>query len=564
LVADDAYTSTSYEFTRHTSQSETLSAIIPDYFDINKIYMAAYPVVLTGNGKRMPEVNTAIVSAINEGNLMINYIGHGNPELWAHEVVFDRNISIPQFNNQNRYFFLVAATCSFGYFDIPNFRSASEDMLFKENAGCIAALTASRLAYSDPNAAYTYDFYRELLRTQRDSEGFSTTIGKANFYSKQSNTDDNSKKFFIFGDPTLRLNIPRYQASIDTINGQATGLIDIQLKALGKVNLNGFIKRPDNSFWEDYNGEGILNVYDSKRTEFIPFGTTTYPVSIAGGVIFRGRISIVNGKFNADFIVPKDISYENNRGKIVLYFFRATDDGLGYTDKIIVGGTDTSTVNDGVGPKIEIYFDDPSYVNSSLINPDSRLIVKLSDETGINTTGTGVGHQLEGILNDNSADPIDFSGYFTGDLDVGGRSGEINYAFSSLETGNYKLDVKAWDVFNNSSIETSYFSVVTGNDLVIHDLYNYPNPFSSSTTFTFQQNLNSDLNVEVKVYTITGRLIKVINSNNINQRFVTIDWDGRDDDGDLIANGTYLYKLIVKTTDGQYSRSILGKLAVIR
>jgi hypothetical protein len=237
---------------------------------------------------------------------------------------------------------------------------------------------------------------------------------------------------------------------------------------------------------------------------------------------------------------------------------------LGYSNRVIVGGTDSTAVNDGTGPEIDIYFDDPTYTNSFLINPDSKLIVKLFDETGINTTGTGVGHQLEGILNDNDAAPIDFSGFFTGDLDAGGRSGEINYTFDGLETGEYKLDVKAWDVFNNFSTESAYFSVVTGDDLAIRDVYNYPNPFNSVTTFTFQHNLNSTLNVEVKVYTIAGRLIKVIEENNVNQRFVTIDWDGRDDDGDLLANGTYLYKLIVGSVDGQYSKSILGKLAVIR
>ncbi len=563
LVADDAYTSDSYEGPLHTSQSETLAGHIPDYFDLNKIYMQAYPVVLTGSGRRKPEVNKAIINSVNQGNLILNYIGHGNPELWAHEVVFDRNVSIPQFRNEKKFFFLVAATCSFGYFDIPNFRSASEDMLFLENAGCIASLTASRLVFSNLNASYAFNFYSDLL-VPRDSNGFSIPLGKANFNTKQSFTDPNTQKYFIFGDPTLRLVIPRYQANIDSINGQATALADIQLKALGKVNLNGIIKKPDNSLWDDYNGEGILNVFDSERTELIPFETTNYPVKMAGGVIFRGRLSIANGKFNAEFVVPKDISYENRKGKIVFYFYSNNEDGLGFSDKVIVGGTDSTAVNDGSGPEIDIYFDDPAYTGSYLINPDSRLIVKLFDGTGINTTGTGVGHQLEGILNDNEAAPIDFSGFFTGDLDAGGRSGEINYTFDDLETGDYKLDVKAWDVFNNFSTETAYFSVVTGNDLVIRDVYNYPNPFTSFTTFTFQQNLNSTLNIEVKVYTIAGRLIKALKKDNVAERFVTIDWDGRDDDGDQIANGTYLYKLIVKTMDGQYSKSILGKLAVIR
>src|SRR5690606_21843482 len=189
---------------------------------------------------------------------------------------------------------------------------------------------------------------------------------------------------------------------------------------------------------------------------------------------------------------------------------------------------------------IDIYFDDITFSDSYLINPNSSLIAKLYDETGLNTTGTGVGHKLEGILNDNENDPIDFTNYFTGDLDSGGKSGEINYRFNNIDQGEYKLTLKAWDVFNNYSTETAYFSVVDGDELVIRDVYNYPNPFTTNTTFTFQQNINSPINVKVKVYTIAGRLIREIENYNLNEKFVKIDWDGRDEDGNFVANGTYL------------------------
>jgi hypothetical protein len=315
--------------------------------------------------------------------------------------------------------------------------------------------------------------------------------------------------------------------------------------------------------WEDFNGEGILTVFDSERRVSLE-QLNNYPVTIQGGLIFRGRISVVNGRFSADFVVPKDISYENDNGKIVVYFYDEQSDGLGFTGNVIVGGTDSTAVNDGKGPEIEIYFDEVSDQGSYLANPDSRLIVKLQDETGINTTGTGVGHKLEGILNNDENNPIDFTNYFTGDLNTGGKSGEINYQFSNLEPGDYSLRVKGWDIFNNFTSETSYFTVVNGNDLVISDVYNYPNPFSSNTTFTFQHNLNSILDLKIKVYTIAGRLIKEIEKNNVNDKFVTVEWDGKDEDGDPIANGTYLYKIVVRTLDSSFNKSVLGKLAVIR
>jgi hypothetical protein len=198
------------------------------------------------------------------------------------------------------------------------------------------------------------------------------------------------------------------------------------------------------------------------------------------------------------------------------------------------------------------------------VNPDSKLIIKLSDPTGLNTTGTGIGHKIEGVLNDNIITPIDLTPYFTGDLDAGGKSGVVNYQFNNLNEGHYKLVVKAWDVFNNFSEETTYFDVVSGNSLTINNVYNYPNPFSGKTTFTFQQNLNKTFDVKIKIYTVAGRLIKVIDSYGVHEKYVTIDWDGKDADGSLIANGVYFYKVILKSTDDSFSQSVIGKLAVIR
>jgi hypothetical protein len=559
LVADDAYTSREYEGARHTSQSEALANFhTPQSFDFNKIYMASYPTVLTGAGRRMPAVNQAIIDAVNDGTLIMNYIGHGNPELWAHEVVFDRNITIPQFHN-DKYFFLIAATCSFGYFDIPNFRAASEDLMFSDN-GCIASLTASRLVYSDPNAEMVNVFFDELFGT-RDTLNLLITLGEAMFLTKQVYSDANAQKYHILGDPTLRLKNPQYEARIDSVNGQTLASA-VQLRALGNVNIGGTILKPDGTIWENFNGEGILTVFDSERR--VRLDQINYNVNIPGGLIFRGRVSVVNGKFSVDFVVPKDISYENDNGKVVVYFFDEQSDGLGFTSKVIVGGTDTTAVNDGEGPEIEIYFNDAETQSSFLVNPDSKLIVKLMDETGINTTGTGVGHKLEGILNDNENNPIDFTNYFTGDLNAGGKSGEINYQFSNLEPGDYSIKVNGWDIFNNLSSEITYFTVVDGNDLVIRDIYNYPNPFSSNTTFTFQHNLNSVMDLKIKIYTIAGRLIKEIEKTNVSDKFVAVEWDGRDEDGDPLANGTYLYKIVVQTVDNSFNKSVLGKLAVIR
>ena len=561
LVADDGFHPRFNEGSEHTAPSERLAnLIIPKSFDVNKIYLADYPAVITGSGRRKPEVNKDIVEALNNGNLLINYIGHGNPELWAHEHVFERSVEIPQLEN-DRYFFLCAATCDYGYFDIPNFQSAAEDMIFLPNAGAIAAYNSARLVFSGQNHQLNYQFFEDLLASERDSLNLTIPLGLAVFNTKQIYNNINGRKFHLLGDPTLRLLIPQYPGDIDSINGQLL-VDDVQIRALSNTVISGKVLDANNQKWEDFSGEGLLTVFDSERTKLLE--EINYPMVIQGGVIFRGRVSVTNGEFTASFVVPKDISYENQNGKIIFYFFDSESDGLAYTNKIIVGGTDTTAVNDGEGPEIEILFDDAAYQNAYLVGPQPKLIVKLSDETGINTTGTGVGHKMEGILNEDESKPLDFTNYFTGDLDAGGKSGQINYKFSNLNQGDYNLLVKAWDVFNNFSSEDSYFTVVNDDELVIRDVYNYPNPFKLKTTFTFQQNLAKPRDVMIKVYTIAGRMIKEIEEKNINQKFVKINWNGRDTDGDVLANGTYLYKIAVKTVDGEYSGSVIGKMAVIK
>ncbi|MBT8378175.1 MAG: type IX secretion system sortase PorU [Ignavibacteria bacterium] len=561
LVADDGYTSTSYEGSLHTAPAENLSQnIIPPSFDIKKIYAADYPVILTGSGRRKPTCNNDILNTMNKGTLLVNYIGHGNPEVWAHEFIFERSVAIPQLEN-DKYFFLCAATCNFGYYDIPNFQSGAEELMFLPDAGAIATFNSARLVFAGQNNSLNFVLMSNLLELPREEINLPVALGYSVFRTKLTRNSINDQKFHLLGDPTLRLQIPQYFGNVDSLNGLVLDSL-IQLKALSNARISGTILKPDSTEWNDYNGEGILTVYDSERNKLLE--EINYPIVIPGGVIFRGRVSVNSGEFNAQFVVPKDIIYENKRGKIQFYFLNGFSDGLAFSNNIVVGGTDTTTINDGEGPEIEIFFDDASYNNAYLVGPEPELIVKLSDETGLNVTGTGVGHKLEGILNEDEGNPIDFTEFFTGDLDAGSKSGEVKYQFIKLSEGDYLLDVKAWDVFNNFSTEGANFTVLSTDNLVIRDVYNYPNPFKSNTTFTFQQNLNRPVDVRIKVYTIAGRMIKEIEQKNINQKFVKINWDGRDADGDWLANGTYLYKLIVITTDGEYSESLIGKMAVIK
>ncbi|MGD8307550.1 MAG: type IX secretion system sortase PorU, partial [Ignavibacteria bacterium] len=435
LVADDGFhpqaggiRDESWEHTRPTEN--IANNIVPESFDLNKIYLADYPYVITGGGRRKPAVNEKIINSINDGTLLVNFIGHGNPEVWTDEIVFERSSTISQLNN-TEYFFLVAATCDFGYYDIPNFESAAEELIFLPGAGAIGGLNSARLVFSGQNHNLNYTFLTYLLQSPRDTLNLLQTVGRSYFLTRQDRNSTNDRKYHLFADPLLRLQVPRYEGNIDSINGLPL-IANVQIKALSNTSISGCILNSDSLVWEDYNGEGILTVFDSERIKLLE-QIRNEPMVIPGGIIFRGSISVVNGKFNTQFVVPKDISYENKNGKALFYFFNSDGDGVTFSKQLIIGGTDSTAVNDGDGPEIEIFFDDATMRNAYLVGPQPNLIVNLSDETGLNTTGTGIGHRLEGILNDDESAPIDFTNYFKSELDAGGKAGQINYRFNRLD-----------------------------------------------------------------------------------------------------------------------------------
>ena len=565
LVADDAFPLHNYDYSLHTDQSEQLAnQFIPKTFNLNKIYLAAYPTSITSGGRRKPAVNQAILDAMNNGTLILSYIGHGAPNIWADELVLETTST--NFLQNTKFYFLTAATCDFGRFDAGSEDCGAEKMLVAKDAGSVGALAASRPTYPGPNFELNSFFYNSLL-TYRDTDGKPVSIGEAYMLTKQHGSSyiSNDERYLLFGDPGLRLKIPQLPVSIDSVNGISTNVVS-QVRALDKVRLNGTIYNTDKTK-SNYSGEALISVFDSEKDVAIQGqdgDPSVYNVKYQGGLIYRGKVTVSNGIYSTDFMVPKDISYENKNGKIVTYVYNTQNDGVGYTDNFTVGGTNTSAVNDGKGPKVDVYFDNLNSSDSYLVNTNFTMYVKLKDDTGLNTTGVGLGHKLEAVLNDNESSPIDLTNYFVGDLDSGGKSGMITYSFSNFTPGEYKIKIKAWDVFNNSSVTDAYFTVVESNTLVIKNVVNYPNPFSSNTTFTFQHNLSKPINARIKIYTVAGRLIKQLENTNIIDKFVRIDWDGRDEDGNAIANGTYLYKLIVETVDKEFAQDVLGKLSVIR
>jgi hypothetical protein len=285
-----------------------------------------------------------------------------------------------------------------------------------------------------------------------------------------------------------------------------------------------------------------------------------------GGLLYRGQNSVTNGKFAVTFVVPKDIQYGDSlsRGRLVAYVYRTGgSDAEAYTGNVHTGGTDSTAVKPKTGPSVQMYLGSRSYRSGDLVGENPLLIVDLADSSGINTSTSGVGHRIEAWLN-NASQSTDLTNYYTSKLDSY-REGSIQYQLQNVPEGQNTIRVRAWNSFDNSGSAETAFQVATSDRLTVTDVFNYPNPFGASgTEFTFRQNQTSPLAVTVKIYTVAGRLIRTLDAYAPGDSFVRVPWDGRDRDGDVIANGVYLYKLVVRTADGRFSSEALSKLSKVQ
>ena len=314
---------------------------------------------------------------------------------------------------------------------------------------------------------------------------------------------------------------------------------------------------------EDFNGTAIISLYDADQFRTVDDEGSQLSMVDRGGQLFRGPAIVTNGRFTAQFRVPQDISFDSATGRLYAYAFNETEDASGGTAHIRVFGSSTVEVTDKDGPDIHVYLDDRTFRTGDVVTPTPILIIDLQDTSGINASGAGLGHRIEAWIGDGTT-PIDLTDFYTTsptDYRVGSAEREL----FDLAPGEYKVRVRAWDIFNNPSQTTAYFRILAGeqDELQVTDVANYPNPMGKSTEFLFRHNQSRPLDVDVDIYTASGRKIKSLERRGVTDRFVRIAWDGHDRDGNRIANGVYFYRLRVSVS-GEEGQSVefIEKVAV--
>lgn len=544
------------------------------FININKIFADAFIQTTSAGGNRYPKAREAIFSAFEKGALVFNYLGHGGEDGLAGERIWEKSDG-QNLTNRYKYPLFITVTCAFSRFDNPFRPTGGEFTYWNPRGGAISMITTVR-SIGQGEAQFFNDVLAENLFSYGSNNYVS--IAEALRFSKNLFSNSATNIVFYIGDPALMLAIPQPKIILTKVNDMPiTGPID-DFKSLGFVKLSGEIVDENNNSLPTYNGELSINIFDKnvqKQTlrndnadainelnQPAPFLTYT----VLGETIFRGNASVVAGKFEFGFVVPRDIRIPVNNGRISFYSKRnqILFDKTGFNTDIKVGGINTNAVADNIGPTVRLFMNDETFVNGGITNESPFFLAVLEDENGINTA-SGIGHDIIGILDGDETKPFVMNDYYQTELDNYKR-GRVYFPFRNLAVGLHTITFKAWDVYNNPITAEIQFVVVGDESITLENVLNYPNPFVSYTEFWFSHNRPFEpLEVQVQVMTITGKIVWTKNQTITTDGFLSreITWDGKDDFGDRIGKGVYVYKLTVKSTLSNKKVEKIEKLVIL-
>ena len=552
----------------HINDAESASGIIATNYpaaNVDKIYCDAFPQISNAGGQRYPEVNKAIKMRMEKGALVFAYYGHGGGNGWAHERILEIS-DINGWKNKFNQPLMITLTCSFGWYDRPAV-SPAELAFLNENGGVSAIITTSRVTWSGSDYG-TKQLYREMTKKIGDryktiGEIHKTAINSAN---NSGGTTSGTNMIYLIGDPAMKINLPNHYVKTDEILGENLQKIDT-MKALTKVTVKGRVTDNAGKTLTDFNGNVYPAIFDKSVIQKTLGQDPKSPIKefeLQKSVVFKGNATVSNGIFEFSFFVPKDINFEYGKGKISYYAASENDDAGDYYNNFIIGGMSNKTITDTKGPDIDIFLNDDKFVPGGITNPDPILFIKIKDDYGINTTGNGIGHDLVAILDNQIEKQMVLNDFYLANQDSY-NSGTVRYQLNNLSPGTHTIKVRAWDIFNNPAEASLDFVVKSNEKLKLAHVLNYPNPFTTRTSFFFEHNQPLEtFTILVQIFTVSGKLVKTIRETQFleGNRSNPILWDGRDDYGDKIGKGVYLYKLTVRNSQGETVQKI-EKIAIL-
>jgi len=564
------------------SVAREVERLYPTY-QIKRVIWDAYTRVSSSTGNSYPDVTRLIKQQMQQGALIMNYSGHGRADAISHEYV----LRLADFENvSSRLPLWLTASCDIMPFDGQE-ENIGETAFFNKKGGAVAFYGTTRTVYQTQNRLMNLAFTRHVL-SQNDS-GQLLPIGEAVRRAKNElietgiitgyangqpiySTDptQNKLQYTLLGDPAMRLAAPTMGIRIDSING--TPLVDGQtqkLEAGSTATISGHVLERDGQLSADYNGTLTVTVCDALEKIVCKMNDPTetsepFVYYDRPNTLFSGSNVVKNGRFTLTFAVPKDISYSDANGLINLYAVNddKTKEASGICGDVLMSGSG-GLPQGGAGPNIYCFLNSEAFVNGGSVNPTPYFVAQLNDEDGINAAGSGIGHDLQLIIDGEMTKTYSLNDYFQ--YDFGSyTSGTIGFSIPALSYGEHKLLFRAWDVLNNSSTAELTFNVVKGLEPLFFDVEATKNPATTATSFRILHDRTcSDIDVVLDVFDFSGRHLWSHTENGVPlDNSYAIDWDLTVDGGRRLQTGVYLYRIRI-ASDGSTYASKAKKLIIL-
>ena len=572
---------------RHMEDADSVAQLVetlhPDIL-VKRVMWDAFTRVSSATGNRYPDVTRLIRQQMEQGALIMNYSGHGRADAISHEYV----LTLPDFNitSSMRLPLWVTASCDIMPFDGQE-ENIGETALFNAQGGAIAFFGTTRTVYQPQNRLMNLAFTRQVLSL--DEKGLMMPIGEAARRAKtelvttgiivgyqpngqpiwSTDRSENKLQYSLLGDPALRLALPTAAIVVDSINHTAIGDDILTLKAGTTATISGRVLNSDHAIDSNFNGTVNAMVRDARERIVCKMNDTSetdepFVYNDRTSTIFNGSDSVRQGRFTFTFVVPKDIAYSDQQGIINLFAVNntKTTTATGRFEQLVMNGASEASGNQQ-GPSIYCYLNSAAFVNGGNVNTTPYFVAELTDEDGINASGSGIGHDLQLIIDGEMSKTYSLNDYFQ--YDFGSyTSGKLGYSIPTLDYGKHHLLFRAWDVMNNSSTAELTFNVAKGIEPVFSAVDCTPNPATTKTTFHITHDrANSPLDVIIDVFDISGRHLWSHNeSGTYPGNTLTIDWDLTTNSGSRLSTGVYLYRVQMSNEGSSYA-SRAKKLIVL-
>jgi len=545
----------------HMEQADSVASMIGrahPSMQITKIYLDAYQQEINASGESYPVARAQFHNLLRNGMFMLNFVGHAGATGWTNEQILS-TADVKNLSNKSLPLW-VAATCNFLQFDLPTV-SAGEHVLLNPVGGGIGIISAARPVYASQNR-YINQWINHFLFYKEN--GKNLRVGDVIARAKNNLGNEINKLSYVYmGDPAVRLTYPNeYKVVVQKINDN-----DVQgndtLRALSVAKFAGYIADNEGNKVDGFNGFLNASVFDKVQriSSLRNHGESkTFNFNDRQNKLFSGVAEVVNGNFELTFMLPKDIKYNYGSGRV--NFYASCDDNgyeaQGFYENFIIGGSNPDVFYETEGPEINMYLNTAGFKSGDKVNETPLFIAHVSDVNGINQVGSGIGHDILLVIDEDPGKSYVLNDYYKSAMNDYSQ-GTVRFKLPELRSGKHTLTFRVWDLLNNSSVQTIEFEVVKGLEPEIFSVKNYPNPVKSYTKFVVEHDRpESVMNTQVDIYDLSGRQIWSFKQSTLDE----INWDVSDMTGRRLSTGVYLYRISIQT-NSKVVRSRMNKLIVV-